>query len=660
MRPSTNREHYTSKGRSGIVYFKNSLLLHFVNVCIDFVLLSGIFKNIKKQNPYHIIILIWNKIKNQVEKLINNGSWLLKTEKHKFMNVRLPKSLLFIVLATIAFGWGIWLRVDGINSKALEYDEIWTLESYAKSPEKNIFTDLAMPNNHPLNSLLIKYSLKLTGDRLAIGIRLNAFIAGILTMIVVGIGAYLITKTIAASFFAILFVAFNGGLAFYAQTGRGYSVQSFLITTFVVGLIFFKQQSSCSGAIFKYFLSALLTLIAILAILTVPTSVLFLFPICLLYLLHNINISFCGNLKKIVITDVFRKIMSDQYIVNSFLLIGIFAIYWYLTNFSQFRQGQNFGIAVGGISTFTSFVIKTLEAIIDWKLLLLILAGLIAKSLRSWILMLLCITSFVLASAIIFKAGPERAYLPLAPLLDIVAACVVAELANVLLRKQKKIFGTGFCLMSGLIPIVSFSHNFDFWEPPDSKIIFAKVKNFPNNYNLLYPLNESYPLWFNNKPDIIKNAYIRLMHMTRDSFFVSIGKTAAFQGKRADASQCWIPPKLVHRVINLEYKNLCGYVYRLKKPVQGMELSKKIMVARIPIQERNTANTIREFLWKDPHNEWLLLNEWLNCPFVQNGKQFIAYVMISEKNSYSPSDLNAIETQSGGKVQFFYLDEVND
>jgi hypothetical protein len=148
--------------------------------------------------------------------------------------------------------------------------------------------------------------------------------------------------------------------------------------------------------------------------------------------------------------------------------------------------------------------------------------------------------------------------------------------------------------------------------------------------------------------------------MTKDSFFVGVGTTAAFQGKKADTSQYWITPKLVHRVINLEYKNLCGYVYCLKKPVQGIVLPEKIIVARIPIQERNNANAIRDFLWKDQQNEWLLLNEWLNCPFVQNGKQFIAYVMISEKNSYSSSDLNAIEEKSGGKVQFFYLDSAND
>ena len=53
---------------------------------------------------------------------------------------------------------GIALRLYGLRTRNLEYDEIWTFAHYVKLPLREIFTELAVPNNHPLNTLFIKYS----------------------------------------------------------------------------------------------------------------------------------------------------------------------------------------------------------------------------------------------------------------------------------------------------------------------------------------------------------------------------------------------------------------------------------------------------------------------------------------------------------------------
>ena len=285
--------------------------------------------------------------------------------------------------------------------------------------------------------------------------------------------------------------------------------------------------------------------------------------------------------------------------------------------------------------------------------------GLSIKPLRVWIIMFLSITGFVLVSALIFRAGPARTYLPLTPLICITAACVVVSLDEFIMNKAGKKLGVVFFIMAGLIPVLGFSANLDSWEPPDWKMVFTKIKDLPGNYYLVYPLNESYPLWFNNKPGIIKDIYARAMNISGNSFFVSVSNNGEIQGKRADESQLWIKPPATAQKIDFGYKDLQGLVYRLKKPVQDIKPEKKVIVAYIPIQEQQSANIIREFLWRDPQNEWLLLNEWLNCPFNQNGKPFIAYVMISEKNQYRPSDLNTIEEKNPGKVLFFYLDNFN-
>ncbi|MEI3003596.1 MAG: hypothetical protein V8T87_03105 [Victivallales bacterium] len=49
------------------------------------------------------------------------------------------------------------MRLYGLRTRNLEYDEIWTFAHYVKLPLREIFTELAVPNNHPLNTLFIKY-----------------------------------------------------------------------------------------------------------------------------------------------------------------------------------------------------------------------------------------------------------------------------------------------------------------------------------------------------------------------------------------------------------------------------------------------------------------------------------------------------------------------
>lgn len=485
-------------------------------------------------------------------------------------------------------------------------------------------------------------------ENLPAGIRLNAFIAGFLTVLLAGLGAYLITGETGAVFFAVLFTAFNGGLIHYSQTGRGYSLQTFLITAFAVGLILYQQRCKYWQAIHKCMISLLLAFIAVLAILTLSTSVLFLFPVCCIYLIIN---------EKDNEININKKLCTDKYILSCFLLTGCFALYWYLSNFSQFRQGQGFGSSVRDVRLFLSFAIAALTALIDWKLLIIIISGLFVKPLRIWIIMFLSVAGFVLASALIFKAGPARAYLPLAPLACIAAACAVTGLGKLIMEKTGSKIKYAFFALAGLIPILGLSASLDFWTPPDWKMVYNKIKDLPLNYYLVYPLNESYPLWFNNKPAIIKDIYNRAMNISENSFFVSISNNGAIQGKRADGSQLWIRPQPASLIIDPGYKDLQGNVYRLKRPRPEVKPCGKLIVAYIAIQDRQDANELRDFLWKDSQNEWLLLNEWLNCPFNRNGKQFITYVMISEKNQYSPSDLNTFEEKNHGKIHFFYLDK---
>ena len=85
---------------------------------------------------------------------------------------------MLIALALIALG--AVLRIERLGN-ALDYDEIWTLEDFATGTIREIFTRLSLPNNHPLNSLSVKWISSLSREGFAL--RLPAFAAGILPVI---------------------------------------------------------------------------------------------------------------------------------------------------------------------------------------------------------------------------------------------------------------------------------------------------------------------------------------------------------------------------------------------------------------------------------------------------------------------------------------------
>ena len=59
---------------------------------------------------------------------------------------------------------------------ALEYDELWSLQNYAPLSCGKILTDLGLPNNHPVNTLLMKLLKNISGAPQVI--RAGVFLAG--------------------------------------------------------------------------------------------------------------------------------------------------------------------------------------------------------------------------------------------------------------------------------------------------------------------------------------------------------------------------------------------------------------------------------------------------------------------------------------------------
>ena len=114
---------------------------------------------------------------------------------------------------------GIAARLTHLFS-GLEYDEIWTLENFAPLPLSRILTDLALPNNHPLNTLGVWICATLFQSPWSI--RLPALLAGLGALPLMALVAFLWSRKWLAAWVATLIFALCTPVILYAQQAREY------------------------------------------------------------------------------------------------------------------------------------------------------------------------------------------------------------------------------------------------------------------------------------------------------------------------------------------------------------------------------------------------------------------------------------------------------
>lgn len=386
----------------------------------------------------------------------------------------------FYVAAGVVLLLGILIRFATFTP-GLEYDEIWTFQHYSSGSLHKIFTDLATPNNHPLNSLLIKWSACFFSSP-AIVLRLSAFLAGIATICLSGLLAGVLFRSRMTALAAMTFAAFNAGLILYSNTGRGYSLQVMLILLYglCVGLYALTRRRGYLAGIF---------LTGVCSILTLPTSVLWLFPLSLAHCVYEVKRNGAA----------WKKYLPE---FLTYLLTGGCVLFWLLYNYSAWKAGQSFGQSVDSLSFFVKFMAKTLYQCGGVCLLTAALAGLgfalWKKKNRFLLISLWWIVLFPLFGALFTKTGPPRVYLASVPFLMAAAGFGAAHLlAGV--RKRKLLY-SGILLLSIVLAGADYRLNRENWSRVDWLERFSLYRKLPpENFLCISPLS-SYPAVWNN-PD---------------------------------------------------------------------------------------------------------------------------------------------------------------
>ena len=388
---------------------------------------------------------------------------------------------MFVPVCLVLFALLAAIRVVNIWSNTPEYDEIWTVRHYTSIPVREVFTDVATPNNHVLNTLGIRFFLNLIPHQ-NLAIRLTALLGFCGLVLVLFRASLLLLKHNAARGAVLAAVLLNGMILHYAETGRGYSPQAF----FVFGLFFSLLCFTLRPPENRTFNAVMWLLCALGACLSVSSGVLYV--VILTGLWGLLYVPFRGGVKKI--WGEYRPLILAG------ILWSVFVLAWYGGNYSRFAEGR----AMFGDSFHTpaQYLTHCFESARDtgllWVLPFLALGCVLLHGRPQWRICALTGGAVVLmfASALITKGGPPRIYLALlAP-----AVFGVGVAADELLTHSEKLRRISMWLMLCLaIVCVFFSDRMRRRAAdPDMAAIFREVAKLDPHVFVSYRATDLYVL----------------------------------------------------------------------------------------------------------------------------------------------------------------------
>lgn len=390
---------------------------------------------------------------------------------------------------------GALLRISGLFS-SLEYDEIWTLESFAPQPLSVIFTDLALPNNHPLNTLGVKLCIACFDNPCLI--RLPALLTGLGSLLLFPVVAFLWTRRRGAALAATFFFAFSHMAIGYAAQARGYGLQLFFLLLFCAGL---QLSGRYRPKRYRHLPEAMVFLGGAGAVLTLPTSILYLAPAALLGWHCWRKRPFpCQPLKIVLAAGV------------------VLTAGWYLLNYHALRAAQVWGTPVTGAGQFLTLVSDTLLHLNGPVVLLLASAGILLRFRRAW--PLLVITAIPFLSAIATNAGGVRVYLPLVVPGALLAGMGLEAIYRRFSAERRRLAAVFTICLVGLF-LLNWYVSTPQYKAQDWFSLYDQIRKLSPEYMIALDAGDGYPYTWNNMPGAQKDYDQRIRNLAPQRELVS-------------------------------------------------------------------------------------------------------------------------------------------
>lgn len=486
---------------------------------------------------------------------------------------RLLKLFILLIFAGAAL-----LRFQNIFS-ALEYDEIWTFENFSILPVSKIMTELALPNNQPLNSLWVKLVVALNGPLWAI--RLHSFVTGVLVLPLTGFVAFVLSnRNKSAATACMFFMALSAPDIAYSSLARGYGLQVFFLALYGAGLAACETFRP-AGKYRKYLPECAIAIGGLCAILTLPTSVMYLGTMTLAaWLIHPVK--------------------PRRSLVIVLGAGAVFTLFWCLGNYQQLDAARIWGNKIRSFTDFYGFLSVTFTHLTAPTALLL---GCIAfKFMPRKTLPLLLIIILPLLAAVITNAGPPRTYIPFGAVFAIAGGCGLGEL----LKKIKKNPAAVVCILLAAVGILEYTQRQKMWYTPDSREVFKQASALPYSTLVVHSATQGYPLAWNNRPEIYNDFVKRLLEHSQE--LAMFDAPQKINGNDRRNNEAVISANSLGKAVS---EGILRYTrYRLEELTSSPRIGETVLVALRPMPE-NMLVFYFDFLNKSGIN-WLKLNPWLN------------------------------------------------
>lgn len=523
----------------------------------------------------------------------------------------------FRLLAALLVVLGAALRISGIGS-GLVYDEVWTLERYVASPVSTIFTDLAIPNNHPLHSLLAKWSLEWFGAGV-IQLRLPVLLAGIAALLLAIPLTLRLSRSRGVTLFVLALLALNYPLVGYSHLARGYELQFVLLLAFTWGVAVLAEKPRFSVAIGA-------AAAAVASVMTLPTSVLYLI-VPLLFL-------------------VWKQRRSPAAWMAA-VIPGLFCLVWYPLHFQAFRSGQQaFGTVLATPGMSLAFLAEVLVALFGW-LLVFVPFGCLNRKRRRLAGVLFLAIFIPLAAALLTRAGGARVYLPLVYPLTLLAAFGVGFLCRKLRSRPARVAVVAVAL---LLAVWGCCAGYAGREA-DLAEVFAEARKLPVNVLPVYRGNEAFAAEWNNRPDITFDMFARIGYQGKEKLWLLQMEADGVNGLTEDGNEITLPLEPAKVRISLERNT--GRLYELC-PLETAPEPGSVVVAILPPQAeyrlRVNGTKLRE-LWPGR----IILNRPILAPVAdKKGGKLIARMFAVAVEGGNAIDWNAVLALRGPEVRLYF------
>jgi hypothetical protein len=571
------------------------------------------------------------------------------------MQTKIKIQPLLLGIVVLAVVYGLFLRLFNFT-RPITYDELWGLSAWVPKNILALMTYFEHPNNHPLNSLWMKFANYFFADSL-IMLRLHSLLLGLLIPCLTAYIAQLVTRRRFIVGLTLILTLLHSGLIYYSQLARGYNLEIVFLLAFLALLLLYHNHHKSHLNSFSKDVAVTLGMLGcfMLGCFSLPMAILYFVAFITLHTMHllstiNYHCNFYVSLQKII--------KENSVLLCSYALMTIFAFWMYIINYDKFHAAlpHGSGEVITSLSSLFYIVGNRIDRLIPGGLLIVALGGLLLPRYRRITIGGILFILPVCIAAVVSKVGPTRVYLPLVPIWIIMIAIGFYAIGIRFCFRKRKLYLTLLPLLLFVYGQWQYQHYYYEWA---EECYTNTVRWLEQNC----PINKSYhcyPIFSGRKIARRYPAEIQtISNPLRDNMlFTYAGDYLSGLDLNGKARIVKINKKTMFVIID-NYpvcKKNPIYFYNLKQLAKYHKKFSNLLLVNIKADTFENLQKKVTFLYSNtPQSNWVVLNVWLNPPVTISDKAYYNYILATDNGSLLTTNLLALEKAYAPDFTFYTL-----